>query len=138
MTVYVDNMLMEADVPNGHKIVRARWSHMVADTREELDSMARRLGLKLIWRQSSGTWKEHYDVTETKRAAALDLGAIELHIGPDWKAFMDAKKHATAAGVAKYFSSGTDELRLRESGAGPRNIPFSKHPVLELFESHEA
>ena len=82
MTVYIDNMRMRADVPNGARIVRGRWSHMMADTHEELVAMADRLGLKRAWIQYPGTYKEHYDVTESKRDAAFKLGAMELVIGP--------------------------------------------------------
>lgn len=94
MTVYVDDMLAEAVVPNRGRMVRGRWCHMFADTREELDAMARRIGLKPTWIQYPGTPKEHYDVTEPRRAAAIAAGAKVLPIGPEWVAFMDAKRQA--------------------------------------------
>ena len=62
MTTYVD-----------HARLRYRgWlmSHLVADSPEELEDMARRLELREEWGQGS-----HYDVTESKRAAAIRLGA---------------------------------------------------------------
>jgi hypothetical protein len=101
MTVYVDNMRRRADVPNGARVVRGRWSHMVADTHEELVEMADKLGLKQTWIQCEGTWKEHFDVTETKRAAAFKLGAVELIIGSEWKAFMDKKRLTDPVFVAR-------------------------------------
>ncbi|OZD48633.1 hypothetical protein CH252_19080 [Rhodococcus sp. 06-1477-1B] len=78
MTVYVDNFMVRADVPNGDRVVRGRWCHMTADTREELDAMADLIGLRRSWIQHPGTWKEHYDVTMTKRAAAVRAGAVEI------------------------------------------------------------
>jgi len=37
-------------------------THLIADTHEELEAVARRLGLKPQWIQDAGTPKEHYDV----------------------------------------------------------------------------
>ncbi|HEY6738767.1 MAG TPA: DUF4031 domain-containing protein [Actinopolymorphaceae bacterium] len=70
MTVYVDDMLREARV--GY--VTDRWSHLLADTREELHEFAARLGLKREWFQDHET-RWHYDVTEAVRERALELGA---------------------------------------------------------------
>lgn len=78
MAVYVDDMRMQADVPNGDRIVSARWSHLMADTDKELNAFASRLGLRQAWAQYPGTWKSHYDVTDSVRVKALRLGAIPL------------------------------------------------------------
>lgn len=87
MVVYVDDMFMRADVPNGAQTVRGRWCHMFADTREELDAMAVKIGLRRSWIQYPDTAKEHYDVTMSRRAAAIKAGAVELPIrSPEWKA----------------------------------------------------
>jgi len=80
MTVYVDDMFLEATVPNGSRRVHARWCHMLADTREELDAMADAIGLRRSWIQYPGTWREHYDVTESRRSAAVALGAVEITV----------------------------------------------------------
>lgn len=80
MSVYVDNFFVKADVPNGDRVVRGRWCHMTADTREELDAMADKIGLRRSWIQYPGTWKEHYDVTLSKRALAVRAGAIEIDL----------------------------------------------------------
>lgn len=74
MTVYVDDMRMTARVGR----FNARWSHLMADTREELDDFARRLGLRPSWIQHPGTPKEHYDVTDPVRVKALALGAVPI------------------------------------------------------------
>ena len=78
MSVYVDDFFVQADVPNGARVVRGRWCHMTADSREELDAMADVIGLRRSWIQHPGTWKEHYDVTMSRRAAAVRAGAIEI------------------------------------------------------------
>lgn len=73
MAVYVDDMRMPARVGR----VSARWSHLTADTDEELHAFARRLGLKRTWFQDHAIPRfRHYDVTDTKRREAIRLGAI--------------------------------------------------------------
>lgn len=76
MAVYVDDMLLFADVPNGSRVISGNWSHLMADTDEELHTFALRLGLRREWAQYEGTWKSHYDVTESIRRKALRMGAI--------------------------------------------------------------
>ncbi len=66
--VYVDDSLIWFG--------RMRMSHMMADTDEELDTMARRLGLNPKWKQVG--WHGHYDVCKSKRAEAIRLGAKEV------------------------------------------------------------
>jgi hypothetical protein len=53
-------------------------SHMVADTREELDTMADKIDVARKWIQKEGTRWEHYDVCRTKRNLAIKAGAIEV------------------------------------------------------------
>jgi hypothetical protein len=87
MTVYVDNLAMPARV-GGRS---ARWSHLIADTPQELHDFAARLGLKRAWFQdptvtgkpkalpgthAAENW--HYDVTASKRILALRLGAVPV------------------------------------------------------------
>jgi hypothetical protein len=80
VTIYVDDMRRLA-VPRGGTR-RARWSHMFTDQddQSELHTFAARLGLKREWFQNAQweathPWRCHYDVTDTVRARALDLGA---------------------------------------------------------------
>ena len=80
MSVYVDNAFIQASVPNGGRTVTSKWCHMTADSREELDDMAELIGLRLRWIQHPDEWHEHYDVTVSRRAAAVKAGAIEV----DW------------------------------------------------------
>lgn len=79
MTVYVDNFRIPATVGN----LRARWSHLTADTKDELHAFAERIGLKRSWFQQKDGPKGvqwHYDVTDTKRAEAIAAGATPLEI----------------------------------------------------------
>ena len=71
MTVYVDNMRRRAQLLGRP----ANWSHLLADTTEELEAFARRLNLNPSWIQHAGTRREHYDVTDTVRSKAIQLGA---------------------------------------------------------------
>lgn len=52
--------------------------HMAADSRAELFAMAEKIGLRARWIQASGTWKEHFDVSLTKRSLAVQAGAVEV------------------------------------------------------------
>jgi hypothetical protein len=77
MTVYVDDSAIPADVTDAAtgRRYRNRWSHLTADTKDELHAFAKRLGLRRVWFQDKphGLW--HYDVTAPKRAQAIRLGA---------------------------------------------------------------
>jgi hypothetical protein len=77
MTVYVDDMRVPARVGR----IEARWSHLMADTDEELHGFAARIGLRRSWAQYPGTWKSHYDVTDGKRAEAIRAGAVAIGCG---------------------------------------------------------
>lgn len=70
MSVYIDRM----EVPFGRMIM----SHMVADTSDELHRMADVLGIDRKHCQCEGTWKEHYDICQSKKRIALNFGAIEV------------------------------------------------------------
>lgn len=70
MTVYVDDM----EAPYGRMVM----CHMLADTTDELLSMADKIGVSRRWLQHSGTPREHFDICKSKRSRALDLGAKEI------------------------------------------------------------
>lgn len=78
MTVYVDNM--EA------AFGRMKMCHCWADTREELLAMMDTIGVKRKWFQRpdgaapfgmKASW-EHFDIAQTKRALAIQHGAVEV------------------------------------------------------------
>lgn len=53
--------------------------HLIADTEEELHTMATKIGMKRAWFQhSKGREMPHYDLVASKRAAAVKAGAIEI------------------------------------------------------------
>lgn len=74
MTVYVDDMRRRATLGRWP----ANWSHLFADSSAELVAFAHRLSLKRAWLQHEGTYQEHYDVTDTVRKIAIDLGAVPI------------------------------------------------------------
>ena len=51
---------------------------MIADTREELEQMAKTIGVARKWLQHPGTYREHFDICLSKRAQAVEHGAIEI------------------------------------------------------------
>lgn len=76
MPVYVDDM---------HKtrlgrFGRMKMSHMVADSREELLAMADKIGMRRSWLQNPGQGRdrEHFDVSMSLRAKAVEAGAVEI------------------------------------------------------------
>jgi len=78
MAVYVDDMNLRADVPDGGRVVRGKWSHLFADTHDELLAFAKSIGLRAEWIQHEGEPGEHFDVTMSKRAAAVSAGATQV------------------------------------------------------------
>lgn len=72
MTVHVD----DARIPATVRRRRALWSHLSADTDDELHDFAARLGLRRAWFQDDvDPMRRHYDLTESKRRTAIALGA---------------------------------------------------------------
>lgn len=70
MTVYVDDKCY----PYG----RMKMCHVGADTKEELLDMMDKLKVDRKHIQCEGTWKEHFDIAQSKRTKAVKLGAVEV------------------------------------------------------------
>lgn len=70
MAVYVDNYNCQFG--------RMVMCHMIADSTEELLAMADKIGVQRKWLQKQGTTHEHFDIALSKKAAALENGAIEI------------------------------------------------------------
>lgn len=71
MTVYVDDAR--------HEYGRMLMCHMMADSDEELHRMADRIGVARKWWQSpEKTSGSHYDICQSKRALAVQRGAVEI------------------------------------------------------------
>lgn len=69
MVVYVDDMYK---YPMG-EFRGMKMSHMIADTEEELHEMAKKIGIARRWYQG-----DHYDIAMSKRALAIELGAVPI------------------------------------------------------------
>ena len=101
MSVYVDALrdyTKRADLPPR---MRRHWCHMLADSEAELHAFARRLGLRREWYQGHrNPYRRHYDLTASKRALALQLGALPLD-EEEWSDKMFAWMRANRAGGAE-------------------------------------
>jgi hypothetical protein len=69
MTVWVDDMFK---YPMG-QYRRMKMSHMISDNETELHEMANKIGIARKWYQG-----DHYDISMSKRAEAVRLGAVEI------------------------------------------------------------
>lgn len=76
MVVYVDDWRQEATVGP----VTARWSHLTADSTEELHLFAAELGMRRSWFQGHphDPLRDHYDVTDRLRDEAMARGAVAV------------------------------------------------------------
>lgn len=86
-----------------------RWSHLTADTYEELHALAVKIGMRRAWFQkpklfpvnwvteragvAGKEWtRGHYDVVESRRAAAIRAGAVAVGNGDEpWRATDNAR-----------------------------------------------
>lgn len=92
MTIYVDDWQQQARVGR----LNAKWSHLTAgpfDDLAELHAFARRIGLQKRWFQDKPWPRQHYDVTEPKRQAAIQAGAVAI----TWREAGRQMRDATAA-----------------------------------------
>lgn len=83
MTVYVDNFRAPARVGS----ISGRWSHLTADTPEELHEFAARIGMRREWFQERCKFGGcapcphwHYDVVDFRRKLAIAAGAKSIDI----------------------------------------------------------
>ncbi|HVC71869.1 MAG TPA: DUF4031 domain-containing protein [Acidimicrobiales bacterium] len=76
MTVYVDDWRQPATVGP----VTARWSHLTADSTEELHAFAEALGMRRAWFQGHqhDPLRDHYDITDRLRDEAVARGAVAV------------------------------------------------------------
>lgn len=76
--IYVDDMFMPARVGS----INGKWCHMFSDSLDptELHELAWIIGMKRSWFQHTDDkpWKDHYDVTMSRRRMAVDAGAISI------------------------------------------------------------
>lgn len=89
MTVYVDQLF---STKRTLKWPYLQACHMVADTEEELISLAKKIGLKREWIQKPGNVEAHFDLTPSKRSRALSEGAKEFKSVRDFGEWLRAKR----------------------------------------------
>lgn len=88
MAVYVDDMR----APYGRMVM----CHMLADSDDELHAMAERIGVARKWWQSpQKTSGSHYDIALSKKALAIEAGAIPI----TWRqaGAMNSRRRVTGA-----------------------------------------
>ena len=78
MAVYVDPLVNWGAIARARGLRHTTWCHLTADTPDELHAFAAALGLRRAWFQHGEDWRWHYDITPSKRAAAVRRGAVEL------------------------------------------------------------
>ena len=125
MTVYADDASIAATA--GPRT--SRWSHLFAGTRAELHDFAGALGLRREWFQDApATW--HYDLTEGKRARAIQLGAEAV----TWREGADIIRERSARLGAAQHQSLREQItaRLEAAGIGPDD------PGLRQWARHNA
>jgi hypothetical protein len=132
MAVYVDDASIPAEVRNGPRVHNSRWSHLTADTADELHAFAQRLGLRREWFQDGR--HPHYDVTEGKRHRALQLGAQPntwREAEERSRAMHDQPQAAASAAVQKYllFTSSRDGITEDDVEAALRPL-FAPDKIL--------
>lgn len=95
MTVYVDNLEAWGFKLRGHRVLSC---HMFTDSLDlsELHDMASRIGMKPAWFQDHRR-APHYDLTASRRAHAVALGALEVG-RHEAVAIWKARRAAVAAG----------------------------------------
>lgn len=70
MTVFVDDM----NAIYG----RMKMCHLLADSDQELHEMADKIGVDRRWWQAPPKHDSHYDIALSKKALAIQFGAIEI------------------------------------------------------------
>lgn len=80
MSAYMDPLAGHGWVLRGRHV---RSCHLIADTLEELHAVAMAAGLRPEWfQQPPKASFPHYDITESRREAAIRAGAIPLDRRP--------------------------------------------------------
>jgi len=99
VSVYVDDM----EAPFGRLIM----CHMIADTHDELIAMVDAIGVDRKWIQQPGNHGEHFDIAKSKRALAVQLGAVEI----SWHALAEktfARRRGGVEAHRAYYGAGVE------------------------------
>lgn len=105
MTVYVDDYRVQARVGR----LTARWSHLMVEPGGDLDELhafAARIGLQRRWFQGPPRHRHpHYDVTDSRRTAAIAAGAVPITWREAGEMLAQAGERRRAEAAAKGGSS---------------------------------
>lgn len=91
MAVYVDSAKNKTPM-YPHMV----FSHMIADTHDELLAMVDAIGVQRKWIQKAGQYDEHFDIVQSKRALAIANGAKEVS-PKELVAVLEGKRNGTAS-----------------------------------------
>jgi Protein of unknown function (DUF4031) len=93
LTVYVDDWRQRATIRSRED----RWSHLLADDQDELHAMAAQLGIPArgYQRHRRSAALNHYDLPESLRLRAIDLGAVAI----TWRQMALLARQWRSAGV---------------------------------------
>jgi Protein of unknown function (DUF4031) len=94
---------------------RMLMCHMIADTTEELMSMADRIGVARKWVQDAGTTREHFDIALSKKRLAIQYGAIKIEYGIVLGEMLKQRGRGT--------SNGSPENKIAWSRLDPTPVP---------------
>jgi hypothetical protein len=75
MTAYVDELVVHENVRPSLRYLGQSWSHLWADTDDELHEFAAKIGMKRSWFQPHHV-RNHYDLTPRRRLEAIRAGAV--------------------------------------------------------------
>jgi hypothetical protein len=94
MTIYVDQIKTYPNIKGQAARYGNRWCHMISDTSvDELHEFAARLGMKRAWFQPAAILLHcHYDLVPSRRALAVQLGAVECKILEQMRIWIDEGK----------------------------------------------
>ena len=97
MTVYLDDWRQPARLGP----IDDRWSHLVAETEEELHAFAAAMGIRRTAFQvrSGRPHHAHYDLPERARSEAIARGAVPVSWRELGRMLRDRRPAATPAGV---------------------------------------
>jgi hypothetical protein len=117
MSVYVDDWRQLATI----RTTTSRWSHLTADTTEELHLFARRLGIPArAFQQKPGKPQfDHYDVPEELRIQAIALGAVAV----TWREAAKLRRRGRSTATATATTSGLGGASAPGPAAGDHHLP---------------